>query len=311
MAISGKLFRSRHSCGIRIVKTLRFRFCRVLRTDITRDISQILNRALTAMIRQTKHTTFPLINCHCWGIAVIAVFTCLVLPQDMHAQDLGGPGGGLGIDDLQQLPNDGGLGTGGIGGGGIGGGGIGGGGGDNPFAVNDQAFISESTENVRNQGFVGATGQRIQSQGFVGPPGESLAPPLVDGATFGGGVNDSAAGGGGGGFGGGNAGGNQTGFGAAGQGKGFQVIRRGVRTALTPRFASPTYAVAEIPNRFNSRIRRQPVISNDSGGLFVSVNQRVATVTGFAQSQAERDRFIRQLRLEPGIDQIVDQSSSQ
>jgi len=55
------------------------------------------------MIRQTKHTTFPLINCHCWGIAVIAVFTCLVLPQDMHAQDLGGPGGGLGIDDLQQL----------------------------------------------------------------------------------------------------------------------------------------------------------------------------------------------------------------
>ncbi len=230
----------------------------------------------------------------------------MLMIEDTYAQDFGGTDGGPGITDLQQLPqapDGGGLGA----GGGIGG--AFGGGGDDPFSVDGEAFSSTSTTDLRNQGFVGATGQRIQEFGFVGPAGELSGPPLAENASFGGGVNDSVAGGGGGG---GNAGRNQrTGFGAIGQEKGFQVIRKGVRTSLTPRFATSTYGSDEISNRFNNRIRRQPVISNDGGGLNVSVNNRVATVTGFAQSEAERNRFIRQLRLEPGIDQVIDQVSRQ
>jgi len=129
-------------------------------------------------------------------------------------------------------------------------------------------------------------------------------------------VNDmaggAAGGGAGGGGGGGGGGGNQqNGFGGVGQGKGFQVVRKGVRTALTPRFAAPTRTSREISTRFNSRIRRQPSMANDGRGLFVSINGRTATVSGFAQSAAERNRFMRQLRLEPGIDRIIDQISSQ
>jgi len=249
-----------------------------------------------------------LTNFRYWGIAVLALFTCLLPSQDIFAQ---------GIADLGALQGggDGGGGIGGLGGGGIGGGGIGGG--DSGIGDIGNAFNGGQIEDLRNQGFVGATAERIQGLGFVGPPGETSGPPLADGASIGGGVNDggAAAGGGaaGGGFGGGGGGGNnqQNGFGGIGQGKGFQVVRKGVRTALTPRFASPTRTTRQISTRFTNRIRRQPNMANDGGGMLVSINGRVATVSGFAQSEAERSRFIRQLRLEPGIDRIVDQVGSQ
>ncbi len=250
------------------------------------------------MIQQSKHTFSMITNYRCWAIAVLVTFTCLPPSQDTLGQDLGL--GDTGIADLQQLDQQqsqigGNTGTGNGGGDGI-----------DAFTAEDADLLSGvSSDDVRNQGFVGATGERIQELGFVGPPGETSGPPLADGASFGGGVND---GGGGGGFGGGNAGRNQqNGFGGFGQGKGFQVIRKGVRTALSPRFASPTRSNAEISNRFNNRIGRLPVMANDGGGLSVSINQRVATVTGYAQTEAERSRFIRQLRLEPGIDRVIDQ----
>ena len=259
------------------------------------------------MIRQTQHTFTMFTNLRYWGIAVLALsITCLLPSQDIFAQIDGG-----GIADLQAL-GDGGGGT-------IGGGG-GGGGGDGIAAFgSEQADLLSNVQidDVRNQGFVGATAERIQGLGFVGPPGETSGPPLADGASIGGGVNDggAAAGGGaaGGGFGGGGGGGNnqQNGFGGIGQGKGFQVVRKGVRTALTPRFASPTRSSRQISTRFSNRIRRQPNMANDGGGMFVSINGRVATVSGFAQSEAERSRFMRQLRLEPGIDRIVDQVGGQ
>ena len=260
------------------------------------------------MIRQTNNTFLVLTNLRFWGITLIVMFTCLLPSQDIFAQIDGGGG----IADLQTLQQqgDGGGAVGGIGGGG------GGGGGTIGAFGSDQADLLSSVqvEDVRNQGFVGATAPRIQELGFVGPPGETSGPDLADGASFGGGVNDGAGGGGGGGGGGGNFGGGgnqQNGFGGIGQGKGFQVVRKGLRTALTPRFASPTRTTREISTRFSNRIRRQPNMANDGGGMFVSINGRVATVSGFAQTEAERSRFIRQLRLEPGIDRVVDQVSSQ
>ena len=261
-------------------------------------------------------------NCQSWArcfvIAAIATLTCLASSQDILAQgqggggQAGGGGGAVGggqqqlqqqqiqqqqLQQQQQAQSGGGT------------GGDSDGGGLETLASEDADLLSGiESEDVRNQGFVGATGNRIQEQGFVGPPGESSAPPLADGASFGGGVNDSATGGGGGA--GRNVGGNrQTGFGAFGQAKGFQVIRKGVRTRLSPRFASPSRSTEEVAMRFSNRIQRQPVIAFDGGGLSVEINQRVATVTGFAQSEAERNRFIRQLRLEPGIDRVVDQVS--
>jgi len=261
------------------------------------------------MIRRNKLTFFLLTNCRCWAIALIAVFTCLCLSQDILAQDFGDGG----IDDLttlqQQAPP---TGTTGGGGGGIGGG-IGGGDGLDTFSADDADLLSGvTTEDTRNQGFVGATGMAIQDLGFVGPPGETSGPPLTDGASFGGGVNDGQTVGGGLGGGGGGGGGNQrNGFGGFGTDKGFQVLRRGVRTALSPRFAAPTRSSAEISTRFNNHIQRQPGMANDGSGLFVSINNRIATVTGFAQTDAQRSRFMRQLRLEPGIDRVVDQTSGQ
>lgn len=257
------------------------------------------------MTRQTNHIFSLFTNHRYWGVALIALFTCLIPSQDILAQDLGG--GQIdtgGIDQLQQLEQT------------QGGGGTGTGVGDDGFDLFDgerpEFFTGTTSDDVRNQGFVGATGTKIQELGFVGQAGELSGPPLADGASFGGGVNESAGGGGGGGgFGNANAGRNQSGFGAIGQGKGFQVIRKGVRTSLTPRFAAPAYGTNEISNRFNNRIGRQPVIRNDGGGLFVTINNRVATVTGYAETEAQRSRFIRQLRLEPGIDHINDQISRQ
>ena len=260
------------------------------------------------MIQQTKNTFFMLTNLQYWGITLLVMFTCLISSEDTFAQDFGG---GADIGDLQTLQQTGDTGGGGIGGGGTGGGGIGGGNGIGNFGAEEADLLSSvQIEDVRNQGFVGVTAPRIQELGFVGPPGETSGPALANGASFGGGVNDGTGGGGGGG---GNFGGRnqQNGFGGiGGQTKGFQVIRKGVRTALTPRFASPSRSTADISNRFSNRISRLPVMANGGGGLYVSINQRVATVSGYAQTEAERSRFIRQLRLEPGIDRVVDQASS-
>ena len=123
------------------------------------------------------------------------------------------------------------------------------------------------SDDTRNQGFVGATAEGIQTLGFVGASSETSGPPLTDGATFGGGVNDSGtqATGGGGGTGGnaggagggglnggfGGAGGVAGGVGGGGQlgggtENGFQVIRSSVRARLVPRINAPT-----IPERSN------------------------------------------------------------
>lgn len=175
------------------------------------------------------------------------------------------------------------------------------------FGSEDADLLSGiDLEDVRNQGFVGPAAERIQSQGFVGPPGETLAPPLAEGATFGGGVNGGGSGGGGSGNQRSTASRGGQGFGQ-GNTKGFQVIRQSVRTRLVPEFASPATPPAEVGARFRSQIQRQRGIQSDGAQLQIVMDGRQATVQGFANTVAEKQRFIRQLRLQPGVDRIIDQ----
>ena len=186
--------------------------------------------------------------------------------------------------------------------------------------------LGGDVEDTRNQGFVGATADRVQELGFVGASSETSGPPLSDGATFGGGVNNSGtqAGGGGGGnqfqgggFNGGFGGQNQLGGGTQ---NGFQVIRRNLRANLVPRFEVAPVSNEQTAVRFQSRIARQPVprssVQNGAGlsmqgspisSVNVEVENRTAVLTGYVGSPSERDRWERQLRLEPGVDKIINQ----
>ena len=235
----------------------------------------------------------------------LMIFTCCCGVQDVHAQiDAGNLGGGAGIDTGTTnggATNN--IGTGGT---------TGTGGGDTASVFgNDENFGSVlggvDTADERNQGFVGATGELIQQNGFVGPPGEDSGPPLSDDGSFGGGVNDVGGGTGGGGGGAGGGQNRNTGFGAAGQQgivKGFEVLRNSVRANLRPQFASPQVSSSQIVQRFQNRIRQQPSMGNDGGGIQISIEGTTATMVGYAQSAEESNRVERQLRLEPGVYRI-------
>lgn len=184
-------------------------------------------------------------------------------------------------------------------------------------------------EDTRNQGFVGVTADRVQELGFVGASSETSGPPLSDGATFGGGVNGSGtqAGGGGGGGGGNPFGGGGVNGGFGGQNQlgtgtqnGFQVIRQNLRTNLVPLFYAAPVSNEQTVVRFQNRLARQPVPqaqyqtatgfsspSDSISSVIVQIENRTAVLTGYVGNPAERDRWERQLRLEPGVDRIVNQ----
>ena len=259
-------------------------------------------------MRQTNSLKSPFDRCRIaislngilFSSIVLLLFTCCCGVQDAHAQIDGGDLGGGGAIDVGNNNTD------------TGGGNIGTGGGDTASVFgNDENFGSVlggvDTADVRNQGFVGSTSTVIQENGFVGPPGETSGPPLSDGASFGGGVNDVGGGTGGGG---GGAAGNQnrnTGFGAAGQQgivKGFEVLRSSVRANLRPQFAAPQVSGSQVVQRFQNRIRQQPNMGSDGGGIQISIEGTTATMVGYAQSAEESNRVERQLRLEPGVYRI-------
>lgn len=162
------------------------------------------------------------------------------------------------------------------------------------------------SDDTRNQGFVGATGDNILSseQGFVGAPAEANG--LAEGASFGGGANDSSpvVGGGGGGRGGQGAGG----FTPA-QRIGTEIPRRGVRAKLRPSFYAPRPSGAVVSNRFQSRFLRQPGSGLVGNGYSISVQNRTAFVSGTVNSSVDSERIVRQLRLEPGVYRVVNQLS--
>ena len=160
-------------------------------------------------------------------------------------------------------------------------------------------------DDTRNQGFIGATAPGIQERGFVGAASDNSGPALAEGATFGGGVNDTVGGGGGGGAR-GNAGQGQ-GFGAAQDQNGFTVIRRSLRAQLRPRYDVKRVAPDVISSRFNNRFYRLPESDQFAGKFSISIENRTATIDGAVRSQEESDRIVRQLRLEPGVYKINNQ----
>ncbi|MFK7766495.1 MAG: BON domain-containing protein [Mariniblastus sp.] len=163
----------------------------------------------------------------------------------------------------------------------------------------NQVDISVS-DNTRNQGFVGSTSASILNPevGFVGAASNTSGPPLVEDATFGGGVND--------------------GFDAAQfqptqptQNQGFnapqnrvEVIRRSIRAKLRPSFYAPRPNGQQVSTRFNNRFVRQPGSQIVGNGYSVVVENRKAVLTGVVNTAADSDRLVRQLRLEPGVYQI-------
>ena len=176
--------------------------------------------------------------------------------------------------------------------------------GDSNIDLTEGLDIEISPES-RNQGFVGATAPQIQESGFVGAATEDTGPPLAEGATFGGGVNET---GGRGITGGGRGtGGQGQGFGAATEQNGFIVTRRNLRARLTPRYDVRRISSAEVSSRFNNRFYRLPESDSFAGQFSVSIDNRVATITGAVPSQADSDRIVRQLRLEPGVYKIENQ----
>ena len=240
-----------------------------------------------------------------------------LIPPDGGGADGGGADGGGGGGAVDG-GNGGGTG-GGDTGGGVGGGGDGGDGGgavNNNFLGGGGAGTTDGGENVnldgaaeldfggvpdmRNQGFVGATAPGITENGFVGAGSQTFG-ELAEGATFGGGVNDSATssipsgsgGGGAGGFNGANAGGS--------------VIRSNLRTRLRPAFAAPSIPSRVVEGNFNSNLARQPTAQSLVGRYQVRIENKTAIVTGVVDTQADADRLIRQLRLQPGVYGIVSQ----
>ena len=165
----------------------------------------------------------------------------------------------------------------------------------------------EISENTRNQGFVGATSENIANSDdgfFVGAASDISGPPLTDGSF--GGTNQftpSTSGGGG-------------GAGPGGPGGGFNaggttniITRRNIRARLTPSFYAPRPSAAAVSNRFQSRFNRQPGSNVVGNGYSISVEGRTATVNGSVNSRSDSERIIRQLRLEPGVYNIVNRLS--
>lgn len=169
----------------------------------------------------------------------------------------------------------------------------------------------EISDDTRNQGFVGATTNNIVGGGdtgyFIGAASEESGPPLdsTNDASFGGGGNDFnpiTSGGGGG------TGRQGGGFNGAG-GTTNIITRRNIRAKLTPSFYAPRPSANAVSNRFQSRFNRQPGSSLAGNGYSISVEGRTAFVNGSVSSRADSERIVRQLRLEPGVYNIVNRLS--
>ena len=170
--------------------------------------------------------------------------------------------------------------------------------------LSDDTVMIESAENTRNQGFVGSTTASIQNAdtgGFVGAATDQSGPPLVDGASFGGGVNSSQTI-------------NSLQPAQVNLNQQFTtpdnqviVMRRSIRARLRPSFYAPRPSAQQVSTRFNSRFVRQPGSQIVGSGYTVRVENRTATLTGMVNSRTDSERLVRQLRLEPGVYRIVNQ----
>jgi hypothetical protein len=234
----------------------------------------------------------------------------------IYAQDPGGGGGGGGgsTGGGGGDPNSGGGGS--TGGGRPPTGGGGGGGGSTVNTNSQQTNIDPSvsrlvtTPDTRNQGFVGSTATNLETLGFVGAASDRSGPRLVSGATFGGGVNrvnarSTARRPVAGGF---NAR-TGAGFSPLGSQNGFQVSRSGTRSRLSLNFETPMIEGEQVVANFVNSYQNLPSTQSQSQaeGYQINIIDKTAVVTGWVSSQAEADRLISQLRLQPGVYNIDNQ----
>ena len=134
-------------------------------------------------------------------------------------------------------------------------------------------------------------------QPFVGPSSENVVHPrsqTASGST--GGSTRSSAGAG-------RATGRSTGA-ASGNATSFSVPRRSIRTGVRYAFREGHFDSRGVAANFADRIQRTPVL-NDLPGVEVSVESRVATLTGTVANAQQRELIERQLRLEPGISSVI------
>ena len=178
----------------------------------------------------------------------------------------------------------------------------------------EEVELTRDFEDLRNQGFIGSTAEIVSSSGFVGAATEQSGSPIVEGKSFGGGINEgftpvTSGSGGGGGFGGGTRGGGG-GFGTTSQ-LGFTVNRRSVpiRVRLRPQFASPIVTSSQLISRFNQNFYSQPSTVNLNGNFQVTIANDTATVQGSVATMQDANRIIDQLRLQPGVYRIENQLS--
>ena len=80
-----------------------------------------------------------------------------------------------------------------------------------------------------------------------------------------------------------------------------------MRTRLRPAFAAPSIPSRVVEGNFNSNLARQPTAQSLVGRYQVRIENKTAIVTGVVDTQADADRLIRQLRLQPGVYGIVSQ----
>jgi len=237
-------------------------------------------------------------------IPAVASLLLLGSAQAVFAQDGGGGGavgggfgGGAGDGDAGQVPaldgDDGNAAA--------GGGGGTGGTGDGEIDSVEPIRLEFEIPDRRNQGFVGATAPGIDDaaspeSGFVGPITDDPTGDDAEGRFIGGGTNAGI--------------GNRTATTSSAelQENGFSVQRRGIRTRLRPAFAAPTIPSFVAERRFQSRMTRQPVVSQFGQGVTISIGNKTAVMSGFVRSTSEREIIKRQLRLEPGVYKIDDRT---
>ncbi|MEM9413703.1 MAG: BON domain-containing protein [Planctomycetota bacterium] len=177
-----------------------------------------------------------------------------------------------------------------------------------------------------NTGLEGATSTPVDERadhGFVGVsssnPFDTEVPFIFVGPTApdsNGAANSGFLGGrGGGGFGGngfGGGGGAGGGFGSARAipTNGFDVLRTSSsRARMVPRFRSSSISPDFVAARVTRRLSSLPATRSFSNQLNISMQGRTAVVTGTANSQQQLNRFLRQLRFEPGVSKIDNQAS--
>lgn len=241
-----------------------------------------------------------------WLVPVVASLILLGSVHTADAQVGGGPGGGgadggAGDGDGGQVPPVVDNGDGGAPATGGGGGGGGGGTADGEIDSVEPTRLEFDIPDRRNQGFVGATAPGLDDaaapqSAFVGPITDAPTGDDAEGRFIGGGTNAGV--------------GNRTATTSTAelQENGFTVQRRGIRTRLRPAFAAPSVPNFVAERRFQSRMTRQPVVSQFGQGVRISIGNKTAVMSGFVNSRSEREIIKRQLRLEPGVYKIDDRT---